>query len=74
MTRYLVVGHLSATTSDYVDAQTPQAAIDAADLPTSICHHCSCIVEIGDLIYCEVIDEATREVVYSEQDGEDGNG
>lgn len=71
--KYLVIGHVGASVSQVVEADTPEEAIDEGELHASICHHCARSLSIGDVDDIEVIeDEGAGDVVYSDvRDRED---
>jgi hypothetical protein len=69
-TEYFVTGYVSATSSQRVRATSPEAAVEASDLNTSLCHQCARHIEVGDVYSVEVSD-ANREVVLKDDDHPD---
>lgn len=66
--KYLVVGIVDASVSKVVEADTPEEAIDRAELSASICYHCARDLSIGDVGDVEVIeDEGAGDVVHSDR-------
>ncbi len=64
---YRVIGFVDATVSCEVDAESPQAAAETADLPSStVCHQCAKDLEVGDVSHVEVHDDASGDVLYTD--------
>lgn len=54
--------------SDPVEAETPEAAIEAVDVSfSSLCWQCSAALSIGDVSHCDVTD-CDDVTVYSDED------
>lgn len=67
MSRYTVIGAVWAQTSDSVEADSPEEAVEQANLSESLCWQCSERVELGEISHCIVLD-ALGEQVYSDED------
>jgi hypothetical protein len=68
MPKYTVIGLVSASVSAKVEANTPQDAIEAAELCASICHQCADDLDVGDVYETLVVDTAGEEVYRNSRD------
>lgn len=65
--KYLVIGHVHADTSEVVEADYPESAIDKAGLHASLCHQCSNDLNLGEVYAHTVVeDEGSGETVYDD--------
>ena len=60
MARYTVIGQVAASVSRDIDAESVDAALEAAyrRMSASVCHQCSRQVEVGDIYAWQVLDES----------------
>lgn len=65
--KYLVIGHIHADTSEIVEADSPESAIDKAGLYASVCHQCSNDLNLGEVYAHTVVEgEGSGETVYDD--------
>lgn len=65
--KYLVIGHVHADTSEVVEAESPDEAIDKAGLHASLCHQCSNDLNLGEVYAHTVVeDEGSGETVHDD--------
>lgn len=57
MPKYTVIGIIGASCSDVVEADSPDDAINKAELGVSLCHQCAHEVELGDPYEYVVLNE-----------------
>lgn len=68
MAKYMVFGLASATVSREVEADSPEQAVEDADLSTGLCYQCSEEIDVGDVYEVKV--EQDGKEVWSDR-GED---
>lgn len=61
--KYYVIGYVDATMSRFVEAGSPEEAIDEAGLSPSLCHQCSDEIECCDVYDWQVLDESQENVL-----------
>ena len=68
MPKYRVIGILNADTSVDVEADTAEDAADTSSLSTpNLCYQCSHIVQLGDIVSVQVMNE-NGNIVYDSID------
>ena len=59
--KYTVIGIVDAVVYEEVEASSPEEAAENVSSP-SLCHQCCREVEIGDIMFVRVLDEAGNEI------------
>ena len=70
MPKFTVIAEIGASTSADVEADSPDDAINKAQLRRSLCHQCASHIDIGDPYGFVVLDEAGEEVLNEAEDRE----
>lgn len=63
MAKFTVMGLVSATVYADVEADSPEEAMEQAELSASVCHQCAKELEVGDVYDMQVVDEAGEAVI-----------
>lgn len=65
---YLVIANYSATASDLVEADSPEEAIEKANVDVGLCYECGGELNLGEIESIQVVADGGRgEVVYTEE-------
>lgn len=65
---YLVIANYSATASDLVEANSPEEAIEKANVDVDLCYECGGELSLGEIESIQVVADGGRgEVVYTEE-------